>query len=130
MRKGKTGKMNTHLIFLAVLIILLTLLSGLADAQGFIHAANSWVNGKIVWHEALTSLLSFGVGAVFYILVTNFLRQAGIVSAEIQTLLWFSVAIVGVAVISGKFLQWQLLDQFVGLIVLCGVAWLLFRTGG
>lgn len=123
-------KMNTHLIFLAVLIILLTLLSGLADAQGFIHAASAWVNGKIIWREALIALLGFGAGAVCYILAINFLKQAGVVSAEIQTLLWFSVAIVGVAVISGKFLHWQLFDQFVGIIVLCGVAWLLFRTGG
>jgi uncharacterized membrane protein len=129
MRKGERGKMNTHLIFLAILIILLTLLSGLADAQGFIHAANAWINGKIAWQEALTSLLSFGAGAVLYILVTNFMRQAGIVSAEIQTLLWFCVTIVGVAVISGKFLHWQVFDQFIGLIVLCGIAWLLFRTG-
>ncbi len=130
MRTGKGENMNTHLIFIIVFIILLTLLSGLADAQGFIHAANAWVNGRIVWQEALTSLLCFGAGAVCYILAINFLRQAGVVSAEIQTLLWFSVAIVGVAVISGKFLHWQLLDQAVGLIVLCGVAWLLFRTGG
>lgn len=130
MRNGKRGKMNTHLLILAVLIILLTLLSGLADAQGFIHAANAWLNGKIVWKEALTSLLGFGVGAILYILVINFLRQAGIVSAEVQTLLWFSAAIIGVAVISGKFLHWQLLDQCIGIIVLCGVAWLLFRTGG
>ncbi|MGH2494997.1 MAG: hypothetical protein ACRDIV_09870, partial [Ktedonobacteraceae bacterium] len=95
-----------------------------------IHAASAWVNGKIIWQEALKSLLGFGVGALCYILVTNFLKQAGIVSAEIQTLIWFSVAIVGVAVISGKFFHWQLLDQLVGLVVLGGVAWLLFRTGG
>src|SRR5947209_3531983 len=130
MRTGKGENMNAHMIFLVVLIILLTLLSGLADAQGFIHAANAWGSGKIIWQEALTALLGFGAGAVCYILVINFLKQAGVVSAEIQTLLWFSVAIVGVAVISGKFLHWQLLDQFVGLVVLCGVAWLLFRTGG
>lgn len=130
MRIGKEERMNTHMLFLAILIIVLTLLSGLADAQGFIHAASAWVNGKIIWQEAFKSLLGFGAGALCYILVINFLKQAGIVSAEIQTLLWFSVAIVGVAVISGKFLHWQLLDQVVGLIVLCGVAWLLFRTGG
>lgn len=130
MRIGKEERMNTPLIFLALLIIVLTLLSGLADAQGFIHAASAWVNGKIIWQEALKSLLGFGAGALCYILVTNFLKQAGIVSAEIQTLIWFSVAIVGVAVISGKFFHWQLLDQLVGLVVLGGVAWLLFRTGG
>ena len=130
MKTGKGENMHTPLLLLVVFIILLTLLSGLADAQGFIHAANAWVNGKIIWPEAITALLGFGAGAVCYILAINFLGQAGVISAEIQTLLWFSVTIVGIAVISGRFLHWQLLDQVIGLIVLCGVAWLLFRTGG
>jgi hypothetical protein len=59
-----------------------------------------------------------------------YLKQAAIISAEIQMLIWFIVAIVGVAVISGKFLHWQLLDQIVGIVVLSGVAWLVVRTGG
>jgi len=113
----------------AILIIVLTLLSGLADAQGFIRASNTWMNGKIIWEEGLKSLLGFGVGALCYILAAKYLKQAGTVSAEIQTLIWFIVAIVGVAVISGKFLHWQLPDQIVGIAVLFGVAWLVVRTG-
>ncbi|MDQ6660953.1 MAG: hypothetical protein M3Z24_08315 [Chloroflexota bacterium] len=99
--------MNLSQIGIIGLAIGLTLLSGLADAQGFIHAANTWIHGKIVWEECGTSLLGFGIGAVCYVLVVNFLEQAGIVSAEIQTMVWFIVAIVGVALLSGKFLHWQ-----------------------
>jgi hypothetical protein len=40
------------------------------------------------------------------------------------------VAILGVAFFSGKFFHWQVADQIVGIAVLCGVIWLLFRTGG
>ena len=43
------------------LIIGLTLLSGLADAQGFIHASTAWVNGKLIWEEGIKSLLGFAV---------------------------------------------------------------------
>ena len=37
--------------------------------------------------------------------------------------------IVGVAFASGKFLQWQTIDQIVAVVVLLGIAWLLFRAG-
>jgi hypothetical protein len=112
------------------LIIGLTLLSGLADAQGFIHASTTWINGKIIWGEGFRSLLGFGIGAICYIIVANFLGKVGIVSAEIQTIIWFLVAIVGVAVISGKFLHWQRFDQIVALIALICIGWLVIRTGG
>jgi len=36
---------------------------------------------------------------------------------------------VGTAFISGKFLQWQTIDQIVAVVVLLGIAWLLFRAG-
>jgi hypothetical protein len=130
MRFERRGKVNTHQVIIIMLIILLTLLSGLADAQGFIHASTTWVNGKLIWAEGLKSLLAFGIGAICYLLGANFLKQAGIVLPEIQTIIWFVVTIIGVAVISGRFLHWHLLDQLVGIAVLCGIAWLLVRTGG
>jgi hypothetical protein len=130
MRFGRRGKMNIHQVIIIMLIILLTLLSGLADAQGFVHASTTWVNGQIIWAEGLKSLLAFGIGAICYLLAANFLKQAGIVLPEIQTIIWFVVTIIGVAVISGRFLHWHLVDQLVGIAVLCGIAWLLVRTGG
>lgn len=122
--------MKVSQIVTAILIIILTLLSGLADAQGFLHASSTWMNGKIIWEECLKSLLGFSIGAVCYILAANYLKQAGIVSAEIQTIIWFVVAILGVAVISGKFFHWQLIDQLIGIAILCGIAWLLVQTAG
>jgi len=55
---------------------------------------------------------------------------AHIISPEIQTIGWFTVTILGVALFSGKFLRWQTIDQFVGIAVLFGIAWLLIRTAG
>ena len=49
---------------------------------------------------------------------------------EMQTLIWFSVTILGVAIISKNFFRWQTIDQIVGVVVLAGVAWLMIRTGG
>ena len=119
-----------HQVIIVVLIILLTLLSGLADAQGFIHASTTWMDGKIIWGECLKALSGFGLGAICYLLAINFLKQAGIVSSEMQTITWFTVTIIGVALFTGKFLHWHIADQIVALAVIAGVAWLLVRTGG
>lgn len=122
--------MNLSQLGIIGLIILLTLLSGIADAQGFVHASTTWVNGKIVWEEGGKALLGFGIGALCYILVANYLTQVGVVSAELQTMIWFLVAIVGVAVMSGKVLHWQRLDQLVALVAIVCIGWLVIRTGG
>ncbi len=49
----KRGKTNMQQIVLVILIIVLTLLSGITDAQGFLHASTTWVDGHIVWTEGL-----------------------------------------------------------------------------
>ena len=107
-----------------------TLLSGFCDAQGFIYASKVWQDDRFVWAEAFRSMLGFILGVTLYWLALRYLGQLGIVSAEVQTLLWFGMTIVGVALLSGRFAQWQLVDQIVSFGVLGGIAWLLFRTGG
>jgi uncharacterized membrane protein len=129
MKFGRSN-MSIQQIGIAVLILVITLISGLADAQGFVHAANIWQSGKLIWPEVLKSALGFGLGIVAYWICIRFLQDFRIVSPEIQTLGWFTATIIGVALFSGKFLQWHHVDQIVGIAVLCGVAWLMFRTGG
>ena len=122
--------MNIQQIGIAFLLLLITLASGLADAQGFVHAANIWQSGKLIWPEVLQSALGFGGGILAYWVAIRFLQDFSIISPETQTLSWFTATIIGVALFSGKFLQWHRIDQIVGIAVLCGLAWLLFRTGG
>jgi NhaP-type Na+/H+ or K+/H+ antiporter len=122
--------MSIQQISIGVLLIVLTLISGLADAQGFVHASIIWQSGKLIWSEVMKSALGFALGIVAYWACIRFLQDFRIVSPEIQTLGWFTATIVGVALSSGKFLHWHTIDQIVGIAVLCGVAWLMFRTGG
>jgi len=116
-----------HMYTVALLIVII-LLSGLADSQGFIHASKMWVSGRLVWAELLKSGLGFGFGIVTFWIAVRYMREVGIVSAEIQTMLWFGTAIIGVAIASGHFLQWKPLDQLVALGVVTGIGWLLVRT--
>lgn len=110
------------------IIILLILLSGFADSQGFIHASKVWVNGMPVWKEFVKSSLGFGLGIVTFWLAIRYMDKVGIVSPEIQTILWFAAAIIGVAVLGGHFLHWKAVDQLVALGVISGIGWLLLRT--
>jgi hypothetical protein len=109
-------------------IILFTLMSGYADVQGFTHASKMWDGGKLIWREAGWSALGFVSGFTTYWLAVRFLKETGVVATEIQTILWFSVTIIGIALVSRKFFQWQRIDQVIAVIVLIGIGWLLFRT--
>lgn len=55
--------------------------------------------------------------------------QIGIASAEMQTLGWFTITIIGVALISGEAFRWQTIDKVVAILIVLGIAWLLFHTG-
>jgi hypothetical protein len=111
-----------------MLVIVLTLLCGLGDALGFIHAGRVWQQGEFAWREALKSALGFQFGVAMYWLALRELTRWGVVSPEAQTLVWFGATIVGVAALSGQLLRWHPADQAVALVVLAGIGWLLFRT--
>ena len=113
-----------------LLILGLTLLSGLADSLGFLHAALIWQDRRPIWSELAKSALGFGSGILLYWITLRYLKDVQIVEPEIQTLIWFGVTIVGVALLSGKFAQWRMIDQAAGIVVLAGIGWLLFRTSG
>jgi hypothetical protein len=105
-----------------------TIASGLLDSLAFTHAAGMWKDGRLVWIEATKSAASFLLGMTMYWGAVRYLSEAGIVFAEIQALLWFSVTIVGVAVLGGRFFHWPPLEQLVAVGVLFGLGWLMART--
>ncbi len=115
---------------LIALIVGLTLLSGFADSQGFLHAALIWAERRVAWLEVAKSAIGFSSGIILYWIALKYLREAQIAAPEIQTLIWFGVTIVGVALASGKFAQWRGIDQAVATGVLLGISWLLVRTSG
>jgi hypothetical protein len=113
---------------LLFLILGITLISGLGDALGFIHAARMWRDDRIVWGELGKSALGFAVGLGSFWLSVKYLAEFGVMAPEAQTLIWFGATIVGVALISGRFLQWQPTEQVVAGAVVLGVGWLLLRA--
>lgn len=113
---------------LPVLIIAFTVAAGLLDALAFMHSAEMWRNGKLVWNHAIRAGMSFALGISMYWGAVRYLEEAGVVLAEIQTLIWFGVTVIGVTVLSGRFTEWPLLEQIVAVNVLIGLGWLITRT--
>ena len=114
---------------LIFIIFILTLISGLADAQGAVHAAKVWQGDRLDWAELGKSALGFAVGISVFWVVIKYMIALGVVAPEIQTITWFSMMIIGVALFSGAFFRWQWTEKVVAVGVLAGIGWLLFRTG-
>ena len=110
-----------------LMIVAFTLLSGFGDAFGFICASRVWAEGRFVWVEALKCIAGFQFGMIMYWLALWKLSEHGIISVEIQTLFWFVITIVGVALLNGRVFAWPAIDQAVAGGVLMGVAWLMYR---
>lgn len=127
-RNIERSNMDIHYIAAIVLIVILTLLSGFCDGQGFLHASNIWMEKRFIWPEATKSALGFSLGTGLYWICIRFLNEVKIISPELQTIVWFSMTILSVALFSGTFLHWQRMDQIVGVFVFLGVFWLLIRT--
>ena len=111
-----------------VLILVLLALSGFADSFGFFYASKIWQNGALSRGYLAKSAVGWVVGITLYIISLRPLSMAGVISAEMQTAVWFALTIVGVVVLSGRFLQWSRLDQAVAAVVVLALGWLLVKT--
>lgn len=114
--------------FEIIILISLTVLTGLGDSQGFIHSAKVWDHKQFIWSEASKSAAGFLLGTVSYWMIVKFLQQHGVVAAEVQTIGWFAITIIGVSLASGKFLQWTIFDQILATSILFGIGVLILRT--
>jgi hypothetical protein len=118
----------TEQLRLVAIILGLTIVSGIGDSQGFLHAARVWRDGAIMWDEVAKSALGFTFGAVIYWIAIRFFQQSGMPFAETQTIVWFAVTLVGVALLSGEFFRWSMVDKGLAVAALSAIGLLIFRT--
>jgi hypothetical protein len=119
-----------ELIVPSAAAIALCCASGMADAQGFVHASRIWVADRIVWAELGRSALGFAAGVSFYWLSVRFMQRLGLHAADLQTAAWLVTTVVGVAVATGRVGKWPLSDQMVAAAMVAGLGWLLVRSSG
>lgn len=81
-----------------------------------------------MWFELIKSAIGFGIGISLYWIIIRYLPRLGIAaSTEVQTLGWFSVTMIGIALSSGELAKWNLTDKFIAVLVILGLGWLMFR---
>ena len=112
-----------------VLILTLTLITGLADAHGFAYASRMWTPVGIDRNATLLAVASFVAGIPTYLLAIRYLSASGVRSVEMQTACWFVATMIGVAIAGGNFWGWRPADQCVAVLVVIGILWLVMRTG-
>jgi len=109
-------------------VAILTIVSGLLDARGFVYAARAWPDGQLDLRMGLASLAAFAGGVSAYIIAIRFMQNAGIHGVALQSGIWFVVTAIGIAAMDGSILQWSRAQQLVGLAVAIALGWLITTT--
>lgn len=122
--------MSADKVINVIVIIVLTILSGLGDANGFTHAAKMWNKEGIVIPEFIKAIIGFTFGIGTFMVSIRYFQKFGIVTPEMQTIGWIVVTTIGVAVIGGRFARWQTLDQILSVAIIIGLCIVILRTNG
>ena len=109
----------------AFFVLLLTVLSGVMDARGFVYAGRAWPGGNLSWTAVGQSLLAFVAGISLYIGAVRFMQSMGLNAVALQSGIWFVATAIGIAALDGSVVQWTRLQQAVALAVMLGLAWLI-----
>jgi len=117
--------LDTVLAFSAVLV--LCVLSGLADSQGFVHASFIWRDEGVSWVSLGRSSVGFIIGMSSYWMSIRFMNRVGLTTADLQYLVWFFITLIGVGVATGSIRRWTSIDVAVGVVVIAGLCWLTMK---
>ncbi len=109
----------------ALLVLMLTVTSGVMDARGFVYAGRAWPDGNLDWAAVGRSMLAFFAGISLYIGAVRFMQAMGLNAVALQSGIWFVATAIGIAALDGTVVQWTRLQQLVALGVIAGLAWLI-----
>lgn len=114
-------------MLITVLAILITIIAAGLEAYGYSYSFQAFENRSFdPW--LLTKafcLYSVGIWVDYFALFV--MSKGSIYIPEILTVIFMTATIVGIALISGQFFQWKLLNQIIGVSVVVGLAWLTYR---
>jgi hypothetical protein len=113
-----------------ILVLVLTVLSGVLDGRGFLYAARAWPGGSLDLRMAGASVLAFAAGLSCYVLAVKFLQQLGVGSVALQSGIWFVVTAIGISVMDGRIGEWTRMQQVVAVMIAAGLCWLIASTSG
>ena len=113
-----------------VYLVVLTAVSALADAVGFINVDKGWVGNRPHYSAIVLACTGYAVGIATYVFAVKYLKLLTDVGPEIQTVGWFMLTIIGVALGSGAFFSWPLPTKFLATVTVLALVVIAIRTGG
>lgn len=116
---------NTINIILGIFCLLI---ASLADARAVAHATEAWKNDQIQVGHIIRVFAYYLVSIIPFLYSIRFFGYAVTVSPSIQVLLWFLSTVVFIAILDRSFLSWGGLNQVLGLMLIVGMAVLVYRT--
>jgi hypothetical protein len=111
-----------------VLLVSLTVASAFGDSRGFIWSYQAWAKPSVDWRYIGLALLGYGFGIATWLFAVKYLRQVGGLGVSSQATAWFLLTIIGVAVATGEFVRWPLLDKSLAILCIGSFAVLVYRT--
>jgi hypothetical protein len=115
-------------VLAGLLVLALTILSGVLDARGFVYAARAWPDGRLDGRFALASIVAFFGGLSLYIVAVRFMQSFGVQGVSLQAALWFVVTAIGVAAMDASVLHWTRTQQLVAIGIVAALGWLIATT--
>lgn len=103
------------------------LIASLADARAVAHATEAWKHDQIQMNHVIRVFAYYLVSIVPFLYSIRFFGYAVTVSPSIQVLLWFLSTVVFIAIIDRTFFSWGGLNQVLGLLLVVGMAVLVYR---
>ena len=113
-----------------VFLVVLTAVSALADAIGFINVDKAWLGNRPHASALVLACTGYAVGIATYVFAVKYLKLLTDVGPEVQTVGWFMLTIIGVALGSGAFFTWPLPTKFLATVTVAALVLIAVRTGG
>ena len=111
-----------------VLLVVLTVASAFGDSRGFIYSYRAWNNPTVNWTDIWLALVGYGFGIATWLIAVKYLREVGGLGVSTQAIAWFLLTILRVAIASGDFMRWSIVDKSLSIVCLASFALLVYRT--
>ncbi len=107
--------------------IAITIIASAIESFAFMYSFEAIKQGVAV-RLLVTSLGLYIVGILVDYFALYVMSKSGTFAPELLAMIFMTSVIIGIALISGNFFTWKLVDQIVAVAVVVGIAWLSFRT--
>ncbi len=102
--------------------------SGFFDGRAFTYTARYWAATKIEWAYLAHSIGSNLLWIIFFHASVACLSALGVQFAAVQVLIWFTVALATMAILSGALANWPWDVRIAFLVTACLIGWIIHRT--